>query len=404
MIGGGKVANWENQKTPDELLRTEYDHTATVDVPCYSIRVSYLTEDPDWDAFLLEAAGGHSVQTSLWAQVKAELGWHAVRIIVTRSERIVAGAQLLIHSVPLVGAIGYVPKGPVIAYDDPILTNLVVAKLHEVAKAHRVQYLAVQPPCDIETLTQPLQRWGFQPSPYELAPTATVLIDLTQDLDAIMARMKRGVRYNIRHGLRERIVFREGTESDLPSFYSLFVATSQRQGFPAYPERYYHKMWSALQPRGWIRLFLVECQDEVVSAQLAISFGDTVIRKLSAWAGSYGNYKPNEVLEWGVIRWAKSHGYRCYDFEGINRNLAKRLLRGEPVSDDQLQNAYSFKLGFGGEIRLFASACDYIYNPLLRSIYNVVFRSSGQGTMRSIARSLIRRVRMIQRWDLKRGQ
>ena len=92
-------------------LRTERDLDAVVNGD-YQLRVAHETEDPAWDTFLAETPGGHHVQTSLWAQVRAAAGWRAVRVVARRGDGIVAGAQVLIRPLPLVGAIGYVPRGP----------------------------------------------------------------------------------------------------------------------------------------------------------------------------------------------------------------------------------------------------------------------------------------------------
>ena len=151
-----------------------------------------------------------------------------------------------------------------------------------------------------------------------MVPTATLLIDLTKNLDDILAQMKRATRYGIRRSLREGITVREGTERDLSTFYCILVATSQRQQFSPYPEEYFIKMWRVLGPHGYIRLFLAEYEDETVSAILTVPFRDTVIYKKGAWSGRHGNRRPNEALHWTAIKWAKAHGYCYYDFEGVN--------------------------------------------------------------------------------------
>ena len=67
---------------------TKFSGEATK-VAGYRVLVSDKAEDPAWDAFLAEVPGGHHVQTSLWAQAKAVLGWQTVRIVVTQVEKIV---------------------------------------------------------------------------------------------------------------------------------------------------------------------------------------------------------------------------------------------------------------------------------------------------------------------------
>lgn len=349
-------------------------HLAIHEVHGYQMRVSQEIEDRAWDTFLTRTPGGHHVQTSLWAQVKATLGWGVVRLTVTRKGEIVAGAQILIRQLPLIGAIGYVPRGPLLAVEDPLLARLVIHKLQQLAKTFRILYLIVQPPGNDKVVTQEMPQLGFQPSMRRVVPAATLVIDLTRDLDDILARMHKKTRYGIRRGQREGIVVREGTEKDLDTFYNLMLATAQRRGFSAYPRSYYAEMWRLFRPHGFIRMFLAEYQGEVVTAHLVIPFGDTLLSKMGYWSGRHGKLKPNEFLEWEVITWAKAQGYRCYDFEGINVKTAKMLQHGEPLPDSLRQTATSFKLGFTRQVAFFPGAYEYIYHPFIRWGYNKLYQ------------------------------
>jgi len=339
----------------------------------YQVRLADAIADPEWDAFLSEVPGGHHVQTGLWAQVKATLGWRVKRLVATQGERIVGGAQILIRTLPIVGSVGYVSKGPLLASHDPHLMALVIDGLKQMARAYRIQNLAVLPPDNGQTLARELPRRGFRPSAHELGVTATVRLDLTSDLDAILSQMKSKTRYNIRLGLRQGITVREGSEPDLPTFYQSLLATGQRQSFMPYAQAYFSEMWRALAPHGYIRLFVAEHKGQVLSTLLAIPFGDTVIYKKGTWCGRHKHLHPNEVVHWAAIQWAKAQGYRYYDLEGIDRQAATRLLAGEPLSTSMLKTTTRFKLGFGGQVRLLPTTYDYVYNPLLRWSYNTVY-------------------------------
>jgi len=339
----------------------------------YQVRLSDAITDPEWDAFLSEAPGGHHVQTSLWGQVKATLGWRAKRLIVERDGQIAGGAQVLMRPLPVIGAVGYVPKGPLLAEHEPQLMGLIIDGLKQMARAWRIQNLTVLPPDNGQMLARQLPGWAFRPSTHELGVTATVRLDLTSDLDAILSQMKSKTRYNIRLGLRQGITVREGGEPDLPTFYHSLLATGQRQGFMPYSQAYFSEMWRALAPHGYIRLFVAEHKGQVLSTLLAIPFGDTVIYKKGTWCGRHKHLHPNEVVHWAAIQWAKAQGYRYYDLEGIDRQAATRLLAGEPLSTSVLKTTTRFKLGFGGQVRLLPTTYAYVYNPLLRWSYNTVY-------------------------------
>jgi lipid II:glycine glycyltransferase (peptidoglycan interpeptide bridge formation enzyme) len=315
------------------------------------------------------------VQTSLWAQVKALLGWRAVRLVVSQGEQIVAGAQLLIRLFSGFGALGYVTKGPVCAVDDPLLPKLVINELLQVARTQRVQYLIVQPPNNGRAVAEALPGKGFRPSSVAVSTEATVQIDLQPELDEILARMRKQTRRDIRHGLGQGMVGREGTEHDLATFYRLLGATSERQKFLPYSPQYLSKLWQFYRPHGYARLFLAEYNGEVVSAQLVLAFGDTVIAKNSGWSGRYGSLGPNHIMDWTTLEWAKTQGYRYYDLEGIDPSVARMILNGGSLTDElKRQHGPAFyKLGFGGEVSLLPGAYDYVFNPLLRWSYATVF-------------------------------
>ncbi len=226
--------------------------------PEYRVWLSGKAEDPDWDAFLALTPCGHHLQTSLWAQVKAAVGWRAARVIVMRADGIVAGGADADTSATPCRLRRLHAWGPVDISEDPKVEQILMQQLHQLAKAHRVQYMVVQPPPGGEPLAHRLPNWGFRPSRVNAMPTATVLIDLSKGLDGVLAEMKEQTRKNIRRGLRRGIVVREGTESDLRNVYRFVVATSERQKGPVYPEVHIHELWRVLHPRGYLKLFVAE--------------------------------------------------------------------------------------------------------------------------------------------------
>ena len=351
----------------DQTLCLQNSMQATQEKVDFQVRVSHEINDSSWNTFLEKTPGGHHVQTSLWAQVKALSGWRSTRIIAMQGRQIVGGAQMLIRTLPFAGSIGYVPKGPVLASDDEKLGHMIIDELHKVAKINSINYLLIQPPHTPKSFVRQLPEWGFQASTIRVAqPTATVQIDLAQDLDSIMSRMNSKTRYNIRLGLRKGITVREGTHRDLPTFYQLLSATAKRQNFSPEPEEFYDVNFRYFDPSGNIKLFFAEYEGEAVSGLLAVPFGDTVIYKRGGWSGHHGKLRPNEVLHWGAIQWSKANNYRYYDFEGILPEAAKIILKGNPLPPSMRETTTRFKLQFGGQVCLLPRGYDYVYNPIIR--------------------------------------
>lgn len=331
----------------------------------YQVQVSREMDDPEWDAFLAAASGGNYQQSSLWAQIKTVSRFQAIRIVIRDDGDIVGGAQVLIRRFSLIGGYGYVAMGPLVASAEPQLVKTVVDAIDEVARKQRIHYLVVQPPWRAEAVTDCFRDRGFFATSRDVAPPATLLIDLTETLDEILGQMTSRTRQNIRVAERKGVVVREGTERDIPTVHRLLLATGKRHNFSSPPEAYYRELWQNLAPRGFLKLFLAEFAGEAVTALFVISFGDTAVAWRFGWSGRNGGFHPNELIEWAAMKWAKANGYSYFDIGGINRKLAGMIERGEAIPKPVAARNY-FKLGFGGKLAFYPQACAYIYNPFLR--------------------------------------
>ncbi len=311
------------------------------------------------------------MQSSLWAEVKALNGWKARRVIAFDGEQIIGGAQMLTRTVKFFGTIGYVPKGPILIGEDKSLATKMLAQIDKLANSEQLRLLFVQP-SEFNAWVPELVNRGFKPSPVEIAPSATLLVDLTADLDAILSRMSKGMRNHVRRSQKRGIRVREGSKDDLPIFHRLLSATGQRQRFSIFDLAYFQGMWDILDQSGYIKLFISELDGDAVSAQVCVLFGNTVVAKQIGWSGQHRHLHPNEALDWFTIQWAKRNGYRFYDLEGIERHAAKTLLAGKGLPAECVGTAAAYKSRLGGNVHLSPAAYCYIANPVLRAVYNRV--------------------------------
>lgn len=348
----------------------------------YSLTVKEA-EVREWDAFLARTAGGSYPQTSSWAMAKVMAGFRTRRFTINDGEAILGGAQVLYRRLPLGGTIAYVPLGPVLASDDSELINLAIAQLHRIAREQKVSCLAVQAPRGAGALGDRLRSLGFSPALLDLAPTASVLIDLSNSLDLILSKMRKTTRYGIRASQRRGITIRDGRREDLEAFYKLLLATARRQEFSTLGKDYLYEVWRQFSRREHIKMFIAEFEGRHVSAALMMAVGNTVTYWKGAWSGEHGNLYPNEALQWSAIQWAKSRGYRYYDLGGINRAFATSALAGD--NNKPRHSVGFYKLGFGGQIELFPQAFIYLYNETLRRLWSAISkREREQALLRNI--------------------
>lgn len=322
--------------------------------------ISEESADSEWDRFVADATGGHHVQTSLWAKVKAEQGWTTARIIVRKSGIIVAGAQILIHKYPLVGKVAYAPKAPLCKVADIELVSALIERMRQIAIERRFMMLALQPPKDAAYISDLLVRNGFCLSTLELTPVATIILDLSLDKARILAQTKRQTRQNINRSIKEGITIHEGLEDGIDDFYHLYLATSRRQKFRPYSKEYFETMYRIMAPEGCFQIIFARYRDEAISALLLAPFRDTIVAKILGWSGLHKEMRPNEAVFWGAILWAKDHGYRYFDFEGIDKECAQKALDGEDLPERIRHSPDHLKYGFGGKIEIHPETFEYI--------------------------------------------
>jgi len=340
----------------------------------YEVKVTTDLEDRDWDRFLEKTPTGQYEQTSLWAQVKALHKWQPVRVVVYDDGKIVAGAQVLRRKIPLLGAIGYVSKGPVFAQYHPKILQDVIWKLKSIVKHYRIRYLIMNLPDRSRNFGSEITHAGFEKGAIVAVTAATVIIDLNSNLNDIFRRVKKRTREYIRRGQKKGIVVREGNRKEISVFFQLMLSTCNRQGVSPSPstEEFFQKMWQIFFKHDYVKLFIAEFEKEIVASAFVVTFGDTVRVWKVGWSGAFSNLRPNHVLWWEIIKWAKLHGYHYFDFVGIDRTVAEAVLRNNPIPEKSRHTPSFFKLRFGGQIILLPETYSYINNPILRWGYNII--------------------------------
>lgn len=334
-----------------------------------------------WDDFVREHPNGHLLQSYAWGEFKRSYAWPSMRVIVTEpdNEKILAGAQILFRSMAGL-SIAYIPKGPVVDWEDKTLVNTLMQTVRSVSRRHRAIYLKIEPNLSAgssaETLLQ--HDFNFKPASETVQPRSTIRVDLETNHDAILARMKPKTRYNIRLAERRGVTCRmadPSVPSDFDQFYHLMEVTGQRDRFGIHSADYYRDAWLTFHNSppggGNAALWLAEFEGKVIAGVMVFSFGVESAYLYGASSDEHRREMPTYFLQWKAMQWAKSQGARFYDFWGIPDEVGA----GEDEEHEDLENknvrdglwgVYRFKQGFGGEILRYTGAYDEIY---LRSLY-----------------------------------
>ncbi|MBN1979658.1 MAG: peptidoglycan bridge formation glycyltransferase FemA/FemB family protein [Anaerolineae bacterium] len=328
----------------------------------------------DWDRFVAACPNGHILQTTPWGTLKSRFGWSAERVGLACEGKLVAGAQVLYRRLPAaLGRLAYVPKGPIVTWEDETQVKTLVAVLDRAARAQGAIALTIEPDLpNGDAHDKRLQALGFGPSPLDsVQPRRTIVVDIAPDEEAVLGAMKQKTRYNVRLAARKGVTVREATEADLPAFHALMAATGERDAFGVHTPAYYETAYHLFAPRGWARLLLAEAEEEAVAAVMVFALPPRSWYFYGASSDAHREKMPTYLLQWEAMRWAKSLGCTTYDLYGVPDEDEEKLEAQFMQRSDNLWGVYRFKRGFGGKLVRSAGAWDRVYAPVRYRLYRM---------------------------------
>jgi lipopolysaccharide/colanic/teichoic acid biosynthesis glycosyltransferase len=343
---------------------------------CAIARLENQRVHEEWDDFVARAPGGDVTQTSGWGRLKSASGFVVHRLVLREADVIVGGAQLLARPMGPLGAVAYLPNGPVLAGDTAARdASLVAGELVEACGPCRIRALFVQPPPGGEAAAVALRSVGFRSSAADVAPSASLRIDLGRDDEELLARMTRHTRADFRRSQREPLNVRFGTRRELALVQELHRCSAARHGFVPTPLAYLESMWDELHPAGQMEVLLVDTDGLDLAGLVLTRTGDVVTNRLFGFdpARLPGRMRPSEALNWAAIRWAREAGARWYDLGGIGRAEAIALADESAVgSADERHSPWAHKIRTGGTPLLLPEPLELIPSRLLRAAFGAV--------------------------------
>ena len=250
---------------------------------------------------------------------------------------------------------------------DPDAAVTLLERIHGVARTRKAIFLKIEPN-DLEP--NPWPTLGFKLSHLTFQPKATLIVDLTSDLETIRAGQHPKWRYNTGLAARKGVTVRHGRPEDLPAFYQLSEITGARDAFGTRSLSYYRDIMEVLGFQA--ELLLAEHDGELLAGILIATFKQEAIYLYGASGNHKRNLMPNHLLQWEAMREAHERSFARYDLWGVPNEIG--ALAGQGAMGDDLPEAhqgergdlwgvYRFKRGFGARLQLYPGAYDYVYNP-----------------------------------------
>jgi lipid II:glycine glycyltransferase (peptidoglycan interpeptide bridge formation enzyme) len=312
-----------------------------------------VTDRDTWNTFVEHAPYRSFPQLWEWGELREPSGWSPIRIAVgEHPDQPLAGAQVLIRRVPLVGwRLGYVPRGPIGYLDEPAIRDSLVAALRDLAPAERVATVKVDPEA---TADDPLGTTLLAPpwrSAAKVQPPRTRVIDLALDEDALLAAMRQKHRQYVHKAERAGVGVDQVDPSvdaaaALADFYRIYRHTAERAGFVVRVPAYYERVWRLFAPGGHARLFFATLDGERVATLFHFTCGDRAAEAYGGMTDVGAASRANYLLKWEAIRAFRAEGFATYDLWGIATG-----------------GIAQFKEGFGGRQVDYIGARDLLLRP-----------------------------------------
>ncbi|MDH4211909.1 MAG: GNAT family N-acetyltransferase [candidate division WOR-3 bacterium] len=179
----------------------------------------------------------------------------------------------------------------------------------------------------------------------------TPIFDLTPSVDELWNALPyKNVRCNINKANKCGVSVIPGNVKHLGFFHEYLKQTLAFGGKEALPLDYYRHVAGF----SFSHIYSAVQGDIPIAVAIILTHQDTVYYWGNASSYEHRNSRPNDLLVWEIMRWAKDKGYRYFDF------LITPL--------HSLQGVTRFKLKFGAEIHP-------IYQYRINNIYQVIDKS-----------------------------
>ncbi len=349
-----------------------------------------------YNQFVANSPTGSFLQSWEWGEWQSALGRQVKRVKWEgESGEWLGACQLIQVPLPLGKCYWYAPFGPLWAESDKLQVTSCKFLLEALeGKLSDAIFLRIEP-----------KNLALDPKPLALIkskniqPGKTLVIDLSKTEEQLLAEMHPKTRYNIKlaqkHGVEVQkdlaitpahgLYFKEVVEQ--------ITQTEKRQGFVGHGQMYYQGLidFFALKPQSEIKVSVYKAlyQKQLLASAVMVDFsakgyelarpkvglsptiaehhdlgsasgGGTRTYLFGGSAEANKNVMAPYLLHFIAMTDAKAAGIKFYDFWGLQ------------TSGGKVPGFARFKLGFGGEEKIFAGAWDLVIKPAQYRLYQTL--------------------------------
>ena len=310
---------------------------------------------------------GSFMQSQAWERVKCNF-IHETLTIRKQGNQINGAVRIHIQKIPLLGgSVFYAPRGYVCDFHDREAVGHLTEKVIALAKSYHACLFKMDPPIGqedsqaIQYLTQAGFAYAAQKDGYDTVQCRNnYMLNIAEKTEEeLLASFHPKWRYNIRLAARRGLQCTICGPEMLDVFYDLSIQTARRDGFALRSKKYFKRMYQQLGEH--CRLFVCFLGNTPLSAALLVTYAGKSCYVYGASSSQQRELMPNYLMQWEMIRYARSQGSKVYDFQGI------------PYYWDTTHpnyGVYRFKKGFRGQIVNYAGEFDMVFSPKKLALLN----------------------------------
>ena len=319
------------------------------------------------------------MQTPEIAALREQNGWKPQYFAVKKDDEILAATLVVSKPTLMNKSYFYAPGGPLMDYEDEKLVTFFIDHLKQYMKKHNGYVFHIDPYYELierdrdgliveggfnhQKALDNLKKLGFTGLKNASQPKYLFVTPIENRTETeLMESFKRNTRNHIRKAEKMGVSVRELNRDELDKFKKITESTSERRHFTDRPLSYYESMYDLFHDRGEVMFMVAEANIEggnnptVLSAAMFMTYGDEVIYLFSGSDQQYmRDYNAQYLIQWHMIKYAASHGFKIYNFYGIN---------GLPDPNSKDYGIYDFKKGFGGHVVELIGSFEMSLSPL----------------------------------------
>ena len=178
-----------------------------------------------------------------------------------------------------------------------------------------------------------------------------VYVDLTQDEKTIWDNFKKENRKAIRKAKQSGVeVFLSQSKADMEIFYTLYTADMERKHageFYFFPREFFDNMLELLGNK--VQLFLARYDAQTIAASLLVGMDDFAHDYLRTSVPEFLNMRPNNLLVYTKILWAKENNYKLFSLQG-GQSRSDGIFRFKSTFSETTADFYTYSKVHNEEI------------------------------------------------------